>query len=271
MTILDHAIKVLEASAPADKCAAAQDMQAAWTENPVVPHLQARLPERPGRPERPLLVPPREVPRRRLGSQDGRIALLHAVAHIEFNAIDLAADMIARYSLSPRLKKADCATFITDWVSVCADEARHFMMVLTRLKDLGSDYGTLPAHDGLWDAAKATGQDIQARLVIAPMVLEARGLDVTPSMIEKLKSAGDPDSAAVLQVIYDDEIGHVAAGSYWFRDICRRENIEPAAEFHRLVRTYFKGDLKPPFNISARDSANLPQKFYMPLVEGFAS
>jgi len=211
--------------------------------------------DRPARPDAPTLVAPYLVKRRRLGTPAGRGALLHAVAHIEFNAIDLAADMIARFAGSPLLSDDERPAFISDWVCVCDDEARHFGLVCERLSALGMRYGDLPAHDGLWQAAEKTADDFTARLVIAPMVLEARGLDVTPAMISKLKTAGDDDSAAVLQVIYDDEIGHVAAGRKWYASVCKREKLDETETFHKKVRDYFHGLLKPPFNHAARDLA----------------
>lgn len=268
--VTECAAAVLQAGSPEDKTAAAQVLATDWAAG------QLRLPEagspctapqRPTRPNQPDLVSPALVKRRRLGTQAGRVALLHAVAHIEFNAIDLAADMIARFGGASEITDTDRASFITDWVGVCADEARHFGMIQRRLRELGADYGDLPAHDGLWQAAEATSGDLTARLVIAPMVLEARGLDVTPAMIEKLKSVSDPDSAAILQVIYDDEIGHVAAGSKWFSYICETQDRPHTQTFHKMVRTYFKGLLKPPFNRAARDLAGVPLAYYEPLTQ----
>lgn len=223
------------------------------------------LPERPARPKKPELKPPSDMKRRRLGTQAGRAALLHAIAHIEFNAIDLAADMVARFSPHPFIEDNKRASFITDWARVCHDEARHFSLIRARLNQLGMQYGDLPAHDGLWQAAEATSGNITARLVIAPMVLEARGLDVTPAMIAKLKAVGDFDSAAILQVIYDDEIGHVGAGSRWFSHICSNQALHPRDTFHEMVRNYFHGLLKPPFNRAARDLAGMPIDYYEPL------
>jgi len=177
------------------------------------------------------------------------------------------ADMIARFAGSPLLSDDERPAFISDWVCVCDDEARHFGLVCERLSALGMRYGDLPAHDGLWQAAEKTADDFTARLVIAPMVLEARGLDVTPAMISKLKTAGDDDSAAVLQVIYDDEIGHVAAGRKWYAAVCKREKLDETETFHKKVRDYFHGLLKPPFNHAARDLAGMPTEFYLPLTK----
>jgi uncharacterized ferritin-like protein (DUF455 family) len=185
---------------------------------------------------------------------------LHALAHIELNAIDLAFDIVARFT-GQSLPRA----FYDDWVSVGEDEARHFSMLATRLAELGAAYGDLNAHDGLWLAAEDTADDLLARLAVVPLVLEARGLDVTPGMIEKLRKAGDDRSADILQVIHDEEIAHVAAGARWFRQACERDNLDPAQTYRSLVRARFRGSLKPPFNRASRDAAGLPPAFYEPL------
>lgn len=205
------------------------------------------------------------MPRRRLSSAAGRVALLHAVAHIEFNAIDLAFDMAARFAPAIDAADLDADRFVADWIGVGADEARHFDLVCDRLKALGAAYGDLPAHGGLWEAADATADDALARLAVAPMVLEARGLDVTPDMIAKLKAVGDDESAGVLQVIYRDEIGHVATGRRWFDALCAARGSDPETTFKRLVRARFRGLLKPPFNTEARAAAGLPERYYAPL------
>lgn len=264
--ICQAACSVLGASEPEAKVSAAHAMAQAWTAGRLnLPTKIATPPgKNPGRPDKPLLVNPRDLKRRRLGTVEGRVALLHAIAHIEFNAIDLAADMVARFATDPRLEDSDRKQFIEDWVSVCDDEARHFMMVKRRLEVLGSFYGALPAHNGLWDAAISTMHDLAARLVIAPMVLEARGLDVTPKMITNLKNVNDQDSADILTVIYNEEIGHVAAGARWFSYVCVREGRDETEYFRELLAIHFVGDLKPPFNVEARDMAGLKQAFYDP-------
>lgn len=218
-------------------------------------------PEQPARPSRPVLVPPKELAKRKLGSAEGRAALLHAIAHIELNAIDLAADMIARFSGAPEVED-DQEDFIRDWSSVCDDEARHFILIADRLDEMGFVYGDFPAHNGLWDAANDTRGDIAARLAIAPLVLEARGLDVTPGMIEKLLQAGDEDSANILRIIYREEIGHVAIGMKWFKHVARKRDKTPLNYFRALVRDHFKGTIRPPFNLDARNLANFPYDFY---------
>ncbi len=218
-------------------------------------------PSHPARPRHPLLRPPKEMPKRRaFGSTAGRIALVHALAHIELNAIDLAWDLVARYS------GADLPhAFFDDWVGVAAEEANHFELLAGRLGDFGVAYGDLPAHDGLWQAAAATADDLLARLAVVPLVLEARGLDVTPEMAARLERAGDACSAAILQRIYRDEIGHVAIGLRWFEYLCRTRGLDPQAVFHDRVRRCFKGDLKPPFNREARAAAGFPARYYEPL------
>jgi uncharacterized ferritin-like protein (DUF455 family) len=218
----------------------------------------ATAPPRPARPAHPALCPPRDMPRRRnFGSQAGRIALLHALAHIELNAIDLAWDIIARFH-DNGLPRA----FYDDWVGVAAEEAEHFALLADRLGALGAAYGELPAHDGLWEAAAATAHDLLARLAIVPLVLEARGLDVTPEMIARLERAGDAPSAAILNRIYQDEIRHVAVGMRWFERLCRGHGLDPQAVFQERVRRYFSGRLKPPFNRQAREAAGLPHRWF---------
>ncbi len=219
-------------------------------------------PPRPARPERPQLRPPKEMPKRRaFGSPAGRIALLHALAHIELNAIDLAWDIVARFSRE-RLPRS----FFDAWVGVAAEEAVHFELLVQRLADFGARYGELPAHDGLWESAAATADDLLARLAVVPLVLEARGLDVTPEMAATLERVGDPESAAVLRRIYRDEIDHVAAGVRWFDELCGARGLIPEETFRELVRHYFKGDLKPPFNREARAAAGFPARYYEPLL-----
>jgi uncharacterized ferritin-like protein (DUF455 family) len=221
----------------------------------------ATPPERPARPAHPILLPPREMKRRRnIGALAGRIALIHALAHIELNAIDLGWDIIARFS-GEHLPRA----FFDDWVGVAAEEAEHFALLEARLAALGGDYGALPAHDGLWEAASATSGDLLARLAVVPLVLEARGLDVTPAMIARLETAGDRESAAILRRLYDDEIGHVTAGARWFKHLCDMRGVDPAIVFQDLVRRHFSGALKPPFNCDARDRAGFPAAYYAPL------
>ena len=229
-------------------------------------HLSLRLPgdppwpDRPGRPDRPELVPPGKVPKRSLATERGRIALLHALAHIELNAIDLALDICARF-----VGEAMPRSFFDGWMGVADDEARHFLLLRQRLRDFGADYGDLPAHDGLWQAATNTKGDIGARLAIVPLVLEARGLDVTPSLIDKLRATGDHETADILHVIYEDEKTHVAVGAKWFRFWCARHGLHAADRFQMLVRAHFRGEIRPPFNELARAAAGMTPSFYRTL------
>jgi len=267
---MQAAASVVGTAAPQAKANRARQVAEAWRAG-MLPLPEAgtssQAPDLPARPEAPELLPPGQVPRRRLGTQAGRFALLHAVAHIEFNAIDLAFDLVARFAGDTRIAPELRHDFVSDWISVGDDEARHFVMVRDRLLELGGDYGDLPAHDGLWEAAQGTAHDLAARLAIAPMVLEARGLDVTPGMIDRLVSVEDTRSADILRVIYTEEVGHVAAGTRWFKHLCDREAHDPEQHFQHLVSTYFRGLLKRPFNADARTQAGLPGCFYEPLAE----
>ncbi|MGB3723289.1 MAG: ferritin-like domain-containing protein [Pacificimonas sp.] len=242
---------------PRAKAAASLAQAAAWEAGSLIFQFDGAMPDRPARPARPELLPASQMPRRgRAGSERSRIALLHALAHIELNAIDLAWDAAARFGAHmPR-------GFTNDWVSVGKDEARHFLLLVERLAEMGTDYGDLPAHDGLWQAAQDTSDDLLARLAIVPQVLEARGLDVSPATVERLRKAGDEASADVVDIIYHDEIGHVEIGNRWFRFTCESEGLEPVETFRQLVRSRFKGRIKPPFNDSARESAGLTRDFY---------
>ena len=222
--------------------------------------LDPPLPLRPGRPDKPELVPPRAVEKRSLHTLNGRIALLHSIAHIELNAVDLALDIVARFASEPVPH-----SFFDGWMQVAFEEAKHFRMVRARLNDLGADYGDMPAHDGLWQAAHSTRNDLTARLAVVPLILEARGLDVTPALQARMRETGDHETAAVLDVIYNDEKGHVAIGAKWFRFLCARERKDPAATFKDLVRANFRGALKPPFNDVARAEAGLTPSFYRSL------
>jgi uncharacterized ferritin-like protein (DUF455 family) len=222
--------------------------------------LDPPLPERPGRPDKPELVPPKAVEKRSLHTVKGRIATLHSIAHIELNAVDLALDIVARFATEPVPN-----SFFDGWMQVAFEEAKHFRMVRARLNELGADYGDMPAHDGLWQAAHSTRNDLTARLAVVPLILEARGLDVTPSLQAKMRETGDMETAAILDVIYNDEKGHVAVGAKWFRFLCAREKRDPAATFKQLVRANFRGSLKAPFNDVARAEAGLTPSFYRSL------
>lgn len=219
-----------------------------------------RMPDRPGRPPELQLLPPREMPKRALGGDKGRIAHLHALAHIELSAVDMTWDLIGRFVAAPVP-----LAFFDDWVRVGVEEAKHFELLADRLEALGARYGSLPAHDGLWQAAQTTGESLIARVAVVPLVLEARGLDVGPAMIDKAIGLGDAATARILEIIFRDEKRHVAFGLKWFRFLCEREGREPEATFHALVRKHFRGPVKPPFNDRARAEAGLTPGFYRPL------
>ena len=255
---------VVMASDPRDKVLIAGATAAAWRARTLsIGTLSASepMPDRPGRPEKPELKPPRDMPRRSPHGVRGRVALLHSLAHIELNAVDMTWDLIGRFAHEsvPR-------SFFDDWVRVGDEEAAHFALVSRRLGELGAAYGDLPAHDGVWQAAQATGHDLVARIAVVPLVLEARGLDVSPAMIASLETAGDHASADVLRVVYRDEMGHVACGAKWFRFLADRFGVAPEPLFHTLVRRHFRGPIKPPFNDRARAEAGLTPGFYKPLV-----
>ena len=254
------AVAVLTTADPPQKAVASRRLAEIW-KGGVLEIGAVMPPSRPSRPQRPALRSPKEMPKRRaFGSVAGRVALLHALAHIELNAIDLAWDLVARFS-GERLPRA----FFDNWVAVAAEEALHFELLTRRLAEFGAAYGDLPAHDGLWESATATADDLLARLAVVPLVLEARGLDVTPEMAATLDRVGDPQSAAVLRRIYRDEIEHVAAGMRWLGWLCDKRRLAPDAAFRECVRRFFKGDLKPPFNHPARFAAGFPAHYYEPL------
>ena len=260
-TLTDAARRVLTTPEARHKAAAAQRLAADWRSGTFPALGSPGAPARPARPDRPELLAPTQVPRRRINTAvAGRVALLHALAHIELNAVDLAVDLLARFA-SDDLPNA----FIEDWLQVAEEEGKHFLLLADRLAELGAAYGDLPAHDGLWQAAEETAHDLLARLAVVPQVLEARGLDVTPGMIAKLDQVGDPASAAILRTIYEEEIGHVAIGRRWYLWLCAGRGLDPQATWHELVRRHFRGALKPPFNEAARRTAGLEPADYLPL------
>ncbi len=249
--------QVLLTPDPRDKLMAARAVARAWRLGKLAHRFDGPMPERPARPDAPELLPPNRMPKRgRIGSERARIAMLHALAHIEFVAIDLAFDLIGRFG------GQFPAAFTDDWMRVGAEEAMHFALLDRRLRQMGSRYGALPAHDGLWQAAIETAGDALARLAIVPMVLEARALDITPATIDRFEGAGDFVSARMLGRIMTDEIRHVAAGTTWFRNATERLGLNPAKHYQILVKRHFRGSLKPPFNDSARGQAGLTRDFY---------
>lgn len=258
MTSLASAIRaaLLERD-PRTKAFAARAVARDWSAGRLAFVFDVPMPDAPGRPDRPELLSPNRMPKRGRGqSERGRIALWHALAHIEFVAIDLALDMAGRFGAEMG------ESFVSDFLSVAADEAMHFALIERKLKALSSQYGTLPAHAGLWDAARETSHDVAARLAIVPMVLEARGLDVTPATLERVRASGDEHGARILQRILDDEIRHVRFGAMHFAAISAHRGESAEILWKSLVERHFRGAIKPPFNDSARESAGLPRSFY---------
>lgn len=248
MDLFAAAGECLAASTLDEKVALTQRHAAAFARGELVIPVEAPAPlpiRMPGRPPKPVLVHPRELPRRGFGSLEGRAAFIHAVCHIELNAIDLGWDAVYRFRGLP-------PDFYADWVGVANDESRHFTMLRNRLRELGYDYGDFEAHNGLWEMCEKTAHDGLARMALVPRVLEARGLDVTPGMITKLRALGDDATADILVVILREEVAHVAAGSRWYRWYCQQRGIEPRARFRELLTEYAGGYLRGPFNLEAR-------------------
>lgn len=239
----------LVATDPAEKVALTRDAAARCARGQcAVPAAALPLALAPGRPARPLLVHHSALAPRKLGSPEGRAAFLHALAHIEFNAINLAWDAVCRFRGLP-------AEFYRDWARVAGEEALHFELLCARLHALGHAYGDFPAHDGLWEMAEKTAHDPLVRMALVPRVLEARGLDVTPGMMTRLGQAGDSDSVRVLERILADEIGHVRIGSHWYRYLCRQRRLDPVQTFRELWSEYGLGPVRKPLNTTARQQA----------------
>lgn len=227
---------------PVRKCAQLAELRCAMPES-----VGADSRPVPGRPSRPLLVHPHDAPQRALGSLEGRAALIHAIAHIEFNAINLALDAGWRFEDMPEV-------YYADWLGVAQDEARHFSMLRVRLQSLGYDYGDFAAHNGLWEAAESTAHDVLLRMALVPRVLEARGLDVTPGMMARLRKVGDLETAAILEVILREEVRHVAVGTRWFQYLCTQRGLDATQTFRALLAEHGVR-LRPPFNLEARRAA----------------
>jgi uncharacterized ferritin-like protein (DUF455 family) len=259
-SLTEVARAVLSAGEPTNKVRLTEIGAENWRSGTIRTLGTVRPPDRPARPAHPQTLPPKQMPKRRLGGEGGRVAMLHALAHIELNAIDLGWDIVARFA-DQNLPSA----FFDDWVKVAEEEARHFAGLEILLVDLGSHYGALPAHDGLWEAAHKTAGDLLARLAVIPMTLEARALDTAPATIARLKEAGEISIVTVLESILEDEISHVAAGVKWFNHLCERANIEPAGHYQKIIRTHFTKGLKAPFNHIARERAQFPAAYYEPL------
>lgn len=258
------ACAIVSSPDPSEKVRLARLTAQAWAERRLSlgPLRTARaMPDRPGRPPKPELLAPRAMPKRSTQGSKGRIALLHSLAHIELNAVDMTWDLIGRFIHVPMPQ-----SYFDNWVQVGLEEATHFGLLSQRLREVDAAYGDLPAHDGLWQAAQATGGSLLARMAVVPLVLEARGLDVSPALIDSLHAAGDGPSARIIERIYHDEKRHVAFGAKWFRFLCERDGLMPEPTFHALVRAHFRGPIKPPFNDKARAEAGLAPGFYKPLV-----
>ncbi len=242
---------------PRAKCMVARQVARDWRLGKLEWRFDASMPDEPAWPSRPELLPPNKMPKRgKFGSERGRIALWHSLAHIEFVAIDLALDMAGRFG------EEMGEGFVSDFLAVAADEAMHFALLARKLESLGSHYGALPAHAGLWQAANATQHDVAARLAVVPMVLEARGLDVTPATLERVSAAGDENGVKILSRILDDEIRHVGFGTKHFLKCAESAGQKAETLWQELVSTYFRGSVKPPFNDSARLAAGLSRGFY---------
>ncbi|SAK79365.1 hypothetical protein AWB80_04905 [Caballeronia pedi] len=249
------ALAILREREPATKAARARALFDAVRAEPTRIDPQATLEEPgdlPGRPARPELVEPSSLKRRSMQSDAGRAVLLHALAHIEFNAINLALDAVWRFPSMSR-------EFYLDWLKVAAEEAYHFSLLSARLAEFGHAYGDFPAHDGLWEMAQRTRDDVLARMALVPRTLEARGLDASPPIRKRLAQAGDHASAAILDVILRDEIGHVLIGNHWFRFLCDGANLDPHATYERLAAQYHAPKLRGPFNFEARREAGFDE------------
>lgn len=258
-TLMALAVEVLSTADPDSKVAKTIAASETWRHGDLaVGH--AVPPERPARPARPVLMSPREMPKRSTGPK-GRIALVHALAHIELNAVDLAWDVVARFGAGmPR-------AFFDDWVDVALEEAEHYAALAARLRSLDAAYGDLPAHDGLWEAAMRSADDLAARLALIPMTFEARGLDTTPPTTEKLRASGDEQTAAILDIIYTDEIKHLAVGIRWFEFLCATAGKDPHAAYKHVVDKRFPGGLRAPFNMEARAAGGMGADYLRPWLQ----
>jgi uncharacterized ferritin-like protein (DUF455 family) len=246
-SLFDSALECLLECEPSRKCEAVHSLYNQWLEGEVVldENPQPVAVETPGRPARPELVHPRDLPKRSLGTTEGRAALIHAIAHIEFNAINLALDAIVRFPHMPR-------DYHADWLRVAAEEAGHFRLLSARLAELGYAYGDYPAHNGLWDMALRTAGNVLDRMALVPRLMEARGLDVTPGMIRNFRKLGDMQTVAILEIILEEEIGHVEAGTRWFRYLCDEQDVEPENTYFNRLAHYLGNDIHCPVHYKAR-------------------
>ncbi|XP_077323847.1 uncharacterized protein HI_0077-like isoform X1 [Lithobates pipiens] len=262
------ACRILCTADPEEKAKLTQQAQELWNTGKIADIGQTQPPAQPKRKENLTIVQPGRIKRGKGGTLASRIALLHSLANIEQWAIDLSWDIIARFAHF-QLQSGEKLPreFFSDFVKVAGDEAKHYCLLQKRLTELGSTFGDLPVHNGLWQSASDTAHDLLGRLAIVHMVHEARGLDVHPQTLQRFSAQGDESSAQVLEVIYTDEITHVAAGLKWFTYICAKEQRDCLSTFHELVPLYFRGYLKPPFNTEGRKSAGMSEEWYLPLVK----
>ncbi|KAB5525897.1 hypothetical protein PHYPO_G00145520 [Pangasianodon hypophthalmus] len=267
-TLCFWARKILCTPDPLEKVALTKKVQSWWDTGEITEIGECAPPAQPSRIDSLTVVEPGKIKRGKGGTQASRIALLHSLANIEQWAIDLSWDIIARFS-TVKLSSGDSLPreFFSDFVKVAGDEAKHYELLEQRIKELGTSFGALPVHNGLWQSAAETSHDLLARLAIVHMVHEARGLDVHPQTLSRFAAQGDTSSVKILEVIYADEITHVAAGLRWFTYICSKEERDCLATFHDLVKLHFKGYLKPPFNIEGRKTAGMTEEWYVPLVK----
>lgn len=252
--LFNIAEQCLIASDPDIKCQQTEEASAAWLagELTLSSHSDPKPISEPGRPIKPELVLPKDLRPRKTGSRQGRAALIHSITHIEFNAINLAWDAVYRFRNMPE-------QFYADWINVAREEAYHFGLLRDHLRTFDHDYGDFPAHNGLWEMAQQTAHDGMVRMALVPRVLEARGLDVTPGMIKRLKQQGDQRAVEILDIILADEIGHVEVGTRWFRYFCTQRNLEPEAVFAELIQTHMKGTVRGPFHYAAREQAGFTE------------
>ena len=250
-----QAEKCLKASLPIEKVDLSYKTAEAWQQHQLVldKHTPVLTFENPGRPEKPELVPPRELNRRKVTSKIGHAALIHSICHIEFNAINLAWDAVYRFQDMPE-------AFYDDWVKVAKEEAYHFELLSEHLTSLGYVYGDFTAHNGLWESALLTAHDPMIRMALVPRVLEARGLDVTPGIVKKLKNIGDDKAVEILAIVHRDEIGHVEAGTRWFRYLCEKRGLDSEEVFKDLINQYMKGILRGPFDHDVRKKAGFTEE-----------
>jgi len=226
-----------------------------WKQQRSVLDRAAAMPDiaTPGRPGRPHLMRANKMPRRGFGTLEGRAIMMHAIAHIEFNAINLALDAVQRFSNMPE-------EYYSNWLQVAHEEAYHFELIRAHLRHLGGEYGDYDAHGGLWEMCEKTAHDVLIRMALVPRVLEARGLDVTPGIQQKLAQAGDDHAVSILDIILHDEIGHVEIGNRWFRYCCEQRGVDPVATFTELLAEYYPKGLTGPFNMVAREQAGFSQQ-----------